>query len=218
MYIIIVGCGRLGGNLAKELTDNGHDVSIIDRDGDRLNRLGSGFNGQRIKGIEYDSDNLTEAGIKNANAILAVTPDDNINIMVSLVAGKIFHVRKIIARVNDPDKNSIYDKLGIETINPVQTGVEVLKSRLLAENVEILSILEDDFEIVGLVVQKDKTVSVSEIETKYSCVISALIKGGKTPCLPQKGDLVRHGDKIICTIQNKNKDKLIHSFSKEILP
>jgi trk system potassium uptake protein TrkA len=182
-----------------------------------LNRLGSGFNGQRIKGVEYDSDKLTEAGIKIANAVLAVTPDDNINIMVSLVAGKIFHVRKIIARVNDPEKESIYDKLGIETINPVQSGVEVLKSRLLAENIEIISTLGDDFEIIGLVMQKEKTVSVEEIESKYSCVISALVKDG-TPYLPRKNDLVRHGDRMICTIQKKDKDKLIHSFSKEILP
>jgi len=60
MYIIIIGCGRLGSTLAKELSDSGHDISILDRDGEKLQALGSGFNGQRIRGIEFDSDKLID--------------------------------------------------------------------------------------------------------------------------------------------------------------
>jgi len=86
MYIIIVGCGRLGSNLAKQLADEGHDVCVIERNPEKLNILGSGFNGQRIKGIEFDSEKLEEAGIKQADSILAVSSDDNINITVSLIA------------------------------------------------------------------------------------------------------------------------------------
>lgn len=81
--------------------------------------LKKGFNGQRIKGIEFDSDNLTEAGIQKADALLAVTSDDNINITVSLVAKTIYHVPKIIARVNDPNRQYVYKILHIPTINPV---------------------------------------------------------------------------------------------------
>src|SRR5665647_2243096 len=80
MHIIIIGCGKLGSTLAKELSIAGHDISIIDHDNERLNVLGSGFNGLKIKGIEYDNDHLIEAGIKNADFVLAVTPDDNLNI------------------------------------------------------------------------------------------------------------------------------------------
>lgn len=130
MYIIIIGCGRLGSNLAKELSDDGNDICIIDRSGDKLNALGSGFNGQRIKGIEFDSDNLKEAGIDKADAVLAVTSDDNINITVSLIAERIFHVPKIIAKVNDPEKTSIYYELGINTINPVIYEIEMLKKNM----------------------------------------------------------------------------------------
>lgn len=136
MYIIIIGCGRLGGNLARELSDNGNDICIIDRSNDKLNTLGSGFNGKRIKGIEFDSDNLLEAGVKKADALLAVTPDDNINLTVSLIAGRIFHVPKIIARVNDPGKKIIYNQLEINTINPIQYEIEIIKSNLF--NGEIL--------------------------------------------------------------------------------
>ena len=130
MHIVIIGCGKLGSNLAKGLSDEGNDICIIDRNGDKLNALGSGFNGQRIKGIEFDSDKLIEAGVNQADVLLAVTSDDNINITVSLIAEKIFHVPNIIARVNDPQKNDIYDQLGINTINPIQYEIEMLKKKI----------------------------------------------------------------------------------------
>ena len=130
MHIVIIGCGKLGSNLAKELSDEGNDICIIDRNGDKLNFLGSGFNGKRIKGIEFDSDKLMEAGVNEADVLLAVTSDDNINITVSLIAEKIFHVPNIIARVNDPQKNDIYDQLGIKTINPIQYEIEMLKKKI----------------------------------------------------------------------------------------
>ena len=130
MHIVIIGCGKLGSNLAKELSDEGNDICIIDRNGDKLNALGTGFNGQRIKGIEFDSDKLIEAGVNQADVLLAVTSDDNINITVSLIAEKIFHVPNIIAKVNDPQKNDIYNQLGINTINPIQYEIEMLKEKI----------------------------------------------------------------------------------------
>ena len=131
MHIVIIGCGKLGSNLAKELSDEGNDICIIDRNGDKLNALGTGFNGQRIKGIEFDSDKLIEAGLNQADVLFAVTSDDNINITVSLIAEKIFHVPNIIARVNNPQKNDIYDQLGIDTINPIQYEIEMLKNKII---------------------------------------------------------------------------------------
>ncbi|HEX3022890.1 MAG TPA: NAD-binding protein [Lachnospiraceae bacterium] len=134
MYIIIIGCGRLGSHLANVLADDGNDICIIDRSADKLNDLGSGFNGQRIKGIEFDSDILIEAGVKQADALLAVTSNDNINITVSLIAERIFKVPKIVARVNDPGKKSIYFQLGIDTINPIQYEIEIIKSQLFLKS------------------------------------------------------------------------------------
>ncbi len=130
MYIIIIGCGRLGSMLAEDLSDSGHNISIVDREAKNLATLGSGFNGLRIKGIEFDNDILLEAGIKNADYIISATPDDNINITVALIAKKIFKVPRIIARINDPKKKRVYDGLGIETINPTELSVYILKSRI----------------------------------------------------------------------------------------
>jgi trk system potassium uptake protein TrkA len=130
MNIIIIGCGRFGSTLANELSDAGYNVSVIDRDNERLNILGSGFNGVKIKGIEYDDEILKEAGIQAADAVLTVTPDENINITVSLIAKEIYKVPQIIARIVNPNRQYIYEELGIKTINPIQLGADILKARL----------------------------------------------------------------------------------------
>lgn len=130
MDIIVIGCGRIGSILAQELADAGHNVSVMDRDGVKLNVLGSGFNGLKVKGIEFDRDNLCEAGIEKADTIISVTPDDNINITVSLIAQKLYHVPRIIARICNPNKSFLYEKLGIETINLTRLGVDILTDRI----------------------------------------------------------------------------------------
>ena len=130
MYITIVGCGRLGSMLAENLANNGYDIAIIDRNAKNLETLGSGFNGLRVKGVEFDNDVLIDAGIKHADCLIAATPFDNINITVALVAKKIFSVPRIIAKINDPQKKRVYDSLAIETINPTELSAYMLKTRI----------------------------------------------------------------------------------------
>ena len=130
MYITIVGCGRLGSMLAENLANNGYDIAIIDRNAKNLETLGSGFNGLRVKGVEFDNDVLIAAGIKQADCLIAATPFDNINITVALVAKKIFSVPRIIAKINDPQKKRVYDGLAIETINPTELSAYILKTRI----------------------------------------------------------------------------------------
>ena len=130
MYITIVGCGRLGSMLAENLANTGYDIAIIDRNAKNLETLGSGFNGLRVKGVEFDNDVLIDAGIKQADCLIAATPFDNINITVALVAKKIFSVPRIIAKINDPQKKRVYDGLAIETINPTELSAYILKTRI----------------------------------------------------------------------------------------
>lgn len=216
MYIIIIGCGKLGSTLAKELSITGYDISVIDHDSEKLNVLGSGFNGSKFKGIEYDNDRLLEAGIKRADFVLAVTADDNINITVSLIAKKIYHVPRIIARVGDPNRKHIYNMLDIETICPTQLGVEILKRKISENNVEVLAVIQPDIEMIELTVNKHKPCTVNGIEEKYHCILSGLMVADHF-VFPQKDDLIPYGAKIICTILKKDKDKLITSLAKEII-
>lgn len=211
MNIIIVGCGRLGSTLANELSDAGHNISIIDRDNERLNVLGSGYNGLKIKGIEYDNEILLEAGISTSDVILSVTPDENVNITVSLIAKTIYKVPRIIARIVNPNRKYIYEKLDIETINPTQLGADILEAKLAVKSSETIAVINKDYEVIEIIVNKSRSYSVKEIEEKYNCIISAIIRE-ESLILPTKNELVKQGEKIICTISKKSKDRLISSL------
>lgn len=117
-YIIIIGCGRLGANLANTLSDNDGNVLIMDSYKDSFRRLSSTFGGLSVVGNGTDLDSLQNAQIANASAVIAVTNHDNTNIMVAQLARDLFHVKKVIARLYDPERESVYQELGIDTICP----------------------------------------------------------------------------------------------------
>lgn len=115
---IIVGCGRLGANLANALSNEGENVIILDINSNSFRRLDSNFGGLSVVANGTDIESLREAQIENASAVIAVTNDDNINIMVAQIAKEIFKVERVIARLYDTECESVYQKLGIATICP----------------------------------------------------------------------------------------------------
>ena len=131
MYVIIAGCRKVGSSLALELAQENHDVVVIDSDPSHFDALGSGFNGVTITGMPIDEDVLRSAGVEQADALAAVTADDNMNIMVSQVAKEIFHVPVVITRVYDPQREAIMSKMGLHTICPTTLAVTKIKSQLL---------------------------------------------------------------------------------------
>lgn len=212
MYIVIIGCGRMGSTLARDLANEGHDIAIIDRDAERLNTLGSGFNGNRIKGVEYDADILHLAGIEYANVFLAMTPDDNINIAGAQIARDIFKVPRVIARISDPQKEFIYKKLNLETICPTQSGSYLVKSRILDTGANIIADLDQEYEIVEIVAEGKAKRTVGWLEEKYLCRIAGLVRDKKTH-LSQAEELVLPGDKVICMVSAAEKARLIASVT-----
>ena len=213
--VVIIGCGRMGSALARELSNEGHNLSIVDRSKNRLDTLGSGFNGRRIKGIEYDNDVLEEAGLYDADVFLAVSPDDNINITACQIAKKVFNVPRTIGRICEPSKAIIYKKLEIESISPTQIGAYILKNRIEGDGVEILSSIDEEIDIVEVTIYKDKIKTVGELEAKFKCIVSAIMREEET-VIPSKEDELYIGEKIICTISKKNKDKLLALVSKGV--
>lgn len=117
-YTIIVGCGRLGANLANTLSNDGDNVLIIDQNKNSFRRLASNFGGLSIVADGSDLDKLREARIENASAVIAVTNHDNTNIMVAQIARDMFGVERVIARLYDPECEIVYRQLGISTICP----------------------------------------------------------------------------------------------------
>lgn len=119
MHTIIVGCGRVGSTVARDLDADGHSVVIIDRKPEAFRRLGENFKGRTLTGIGFDRDLLTTAGISADCAVVAVTNGDNSNILVARVAREMFGVERVVARINDPKRAKIYERLGVSTVAAV---------------------------------------------------------------------------------------------------
>lgn len=133
MHIVIVGCGRVGSTLAKEFARLGHTVAIIDRKADAFSRLGEYFPGEKIVGIGFDRDVLTQAGIERADAVAAVTNGDNSNIMIARVARENYGIHRVVARIYDPKRSEIYERLGIATVATVKWTAERIMRRIIAD-------------------------------------------------------------------------------------
>lgn len=134
MHIIIVGCGRVGSQLAQILSAEGHNVVIIDKNPTAFKRLGADFNGITITGVGFDPEILKRAGVERADALAAVTNGDNSNIMASQIAKKVYNVPQVITRIYDPLRADIYKKFGLNTISTTTIVAQIFRSALLKES------------------------------------------------------------------------------------
>ncbi|MEO7745091.1 MAG: TrkA family potassium uptake protein [Actinomycetota bacterium] len=131
MHFVIMGCGRVGSTLAHSLEAQGHDVAVIDQDESAFRRLGASFEGRRITGVGFDRDIQLEAGIEGAQAFAAVSSGDNSNILAARVARETFGVDNVVARIYDPGRAEIYQRLGIPTVATVKWTSDQMIRRLL---------------------------------------------------------------------------------------
>jgi trk system potassium uptake protein TrkA len=126
-----MGCGRVGATLAQNLEENGHSVSVIDQNPEAFRRLDPSFEGNKVTGLGFDRDTLTQAGIEDAFAFAAVSDGDNSNILAARVVRETFGIENVVARIYDPHRAEIYQRLGIPTVATVRwTALQVLR-RLL---------------------------------------------------------------------------------------
>jgi trk system potassium uptake protein TrkA len=137
MRVILVGCGRVGSELTIQLGRAGHEVTIIDKRTSAFDRLPPGFNGRTIVGQGFDRDVLEEAGIKDADAFVAVTSGDNSNIVSARVAREYYHVPTVIARIYDPRRAEIYERLNVPTVATTTWGVKQIMLMLTHPREEI---------------------------------------------------------------------------------
>ena len=138
MHVVIMGCGRVGSTLAHILEEQGHSVAIIDQDREAFRKLRSGFKGKRITGVGFDQDVLIEAGIEEADAFAAVSSGDNSNVIAARVARESFGVARVAARIYDPRRAEVYQRLGIPTVATVRWTADQMMRRLLPEGSEAL--------------------------------------------------------------------------------
>jgi trk system potassium uptake protein TrkA len=127
MRVVIMGCGRVGEQLARLMAEEGHHIAVIDYDASTFARLGPNFKGQTVRGIGFDREVLLRAGIEQADAFAATSSSDNVNIVAARIARNIFHVPRVVARLFDPRRAEIYRRLGIFTISSTTWGAERIR-------------------------------------------------------------------------------------------
>ncbi len=137
MRVIIMGCGRVGSELSNELVDDGHDVTVIDKNPEAFFRYPPGDGATTVVGLGFDRDVLAEAGIEDADAFVAVSSGDNSNIVSARVALENFHVPKVVARIYDPRRADIYERLNIPTVATTRWGVKQIQLMLFHDRQEI---------------------------------------------------------------------------------
>jgi trk system potassium uptake protein len=165
VHVLIMGCGRVGSTLAYSLEARGHSVAVIDRDPEAFRRLGADFAGLTITGIGYDREVLVAAGVERADAFAAVSSGDNSNIIAARLARETFGVQRVVARIYDPKRAEVYERLGIPTVATVRWTADRMLRHLVPEG--------------KLEIWRDPTgsVAIAEVQVHHawiSCPVRAL--------------------------------------------
>lgn len=198
MHVIVVGCGRVGSAVAHQLIDSGHTVCVIDRRASAFRRLGTSFGGDTRVGVGFDRDVLRAAGITADSAVAAVTSGDNSNILIARVAREVFGVERVIARIYDPARASVYERLGIATVATVAWTTDRVMRRLLPDS-DLPPDWTDPTGTFGLfekvVSAADAGITTGEFENRHDCTVATTIRNGAAArasrdVLIQEGDVV----------------------------
>lgn len=213
MYIIIVGCGRLGAQLATKLSEEGHDVAVVDRTPANFARLSDEFNGATITGVGFDIDVLKSAGIEHADGFAAVTDGDNMNIMAAQVAKTIFKVPMVIARVLDQVKGETYRALGLETVCPTTSAANIIYSKFMIRNEESHFILPGGgIELVEVVFHPSiPATTIAGVEALDDFKIISLTRDGTTT-FPKGNDVLAEGDQLLVALHVSDLPKVSAIF------
>ncbi|MEI8349435.1 MAG: TrkA family potassium uptake protein [Candidatus Omnitrophota bacterium] len=213
MYIIIVGCGRVGSELAKLLSNEGHDVVVIDENHSSFERLGSAFNGLTLVGNGFDQALLCQAGIEKADAFCAVTNGDNTNLISAQVAKKIFKVPKVIARVYDPQRAHIYTALGLNIISGTILFASMLRDKIIESHFSSYLIETKDLGIIEIEVKKNligKPVQSLNIAGEFLVVAVRRLDG---VIIPESDTMLRSKDILMGVVKVKSLKKIKDMFS-----
>lgn len=212
MYVIIVGCGRVGSELAKLLSSEGHNVVVVDRSSESFERLGRTFNGMTLIGNGFDVELLKQAGIAQADAFCSVTNGDNSNIIAAQVAKKIFKVPKVIARVYDPSRADIYKSLGLDVISGTILFAAMIRDKIIESRFS--SYLIESKDVGVLEIEADESIigkTVEEICMPGELLV-AMIKSIKGVILPQANTKLQKNDVIMAVVKIESLDKVRKKF------
>ncbi|MEY3098634.1 MAG: hypothetical protein RIS32_425 [Actinomycetota bacterium] len=200
-----MGCGRVGSTLAKDFQALGHSVAVIDQDREAFRRLGADFNGLTVAGMGFDRDTLLEAGIQRADAFAAVSNGDNSNILAARVARETYGVASVVARIYDPGRAEIYQRLGIPTVATVLWTTDQIMRRLLPQGSR--SEWQDasgKVQLAEIALHRDwygRQVSLIEQHTDARVAFVTRLGEG---LIPNEHTVLQEGDVIHVMVEDKN--------------
>ncbi len=208
MYIIIVGCGRVGAELGKLLANERHDVVIIDKKPSAFSRLGGTFNGLTLVGNGYDPDLLKEAGVERADVVCTLTDGDNTNLVAAQVAKKIFGVSKVFARVYDPERAQIYQSLGLGIISGTILFAAMLRDKIIESRFSSYLIETGDVGVIQVEIKEnliDKPVKEINIDGEFQVVAIKQIGG---TIIPTPDTVLKKSDMVMAIVKTESLDKI----------
>jgi trk/ktr system potassium uptake protein len=209
VHIVIMGCGRVGSTLAHSLEDKGHSVAIIDQSPEAFRRLRGGFRGRRVTGFGFDRDVLVEAGIERASAFVAVSSGDNSNIISARVARETFGIDNVVARIYDPRRAEVYQRLGIPTVATVRWTADQMLRRLLPEGA--VPLWRDPTGEVKLAeVQTDKAwvgAKVSALESTARTRVAFISRMGEA-IVPAGETVIQDGDVVHVMARSNDLERI----------
>lgn len=209
VHIVIMGCGRVGAALAHHLVPLDHTVAVIDQDPVAFRRLGDDFPGRQVQGIGFDRDTLIEAGIEQAGAFAAVSSGDNSNIISARVARETFGVSRVVARIYDPKRAEVYERLGIPTVATVPwTSARLLKAVLGETTAEAWRDPSGTVALIAVAPHEGWIGrSISEFETATAARAAVLTRFGSGQ-LPVPSTLIQSGDTLHMVTTDDGRDLL----------
>jgi trk system potassium uptake protein TrkA len=216
MHIVIVGCGRVGSQLANMLSQEGHSVAVVDKDPMSFKRLSKNFQGQIVPGVGFDRQTLIKAGIEHADAFASVTNGDNTNIVSALLVKRNFKVPCVITRIYDPQRAEIYRRFGIPTISSTTWAANELKEMICYAGLPSrLTLGSGEVEIVEVATpSKLAGRPISELNVAGELSVVVLVHAGKA-IIPEPGTSLEKGDLLYIAVLNPAMEKLQKLLSEE---
>ncbi len=201
MKVIIMGCGRVGEQLAHLMSKEGHDLAVIDYEQEALNRLGPNFPGKLILGVGFDQDVLLEAGIESADAFAATSSSDNANILAARIARNIYQVPRVVARLYDPRRAEIYERLGLRTISSTTWGAGRIHELLVYSEMDsVLSFGGGEVNLVAFDIPAHwQGRTVKQITVPGEINVVSIVRDGKA-FLPMLGSELRPEDVVYLSV------------------
>jgi trk system potassium uptake protein len=219
VHIVILGCGRVGSTIAHILEDQGHTVAIIDQDANAFRKLRPSFRGQKITGIGFDRDVLVEAGIEKAGAFAAVSSGDNSNVIAARVARESFSVQRVVARIYDPRRADVYQRLGIPTVATVRWTADQMLRRLLPDGAATLWRDPTGTVVLAEVAVCDDWLGskVSALESAAQARVAFISRLGET-LIPGPSTVLQQGDVVYVLAREEDLDHIATVFAKPVVP